>query len=171
MKKLDLTNVQEAGEFKQVKAGGYVLTITAAEDVAQKEYLKIELDIAEGENAFHFTDLYADKGFWGLSDVRSYKEKALPFFKGFITAVERSNDKYIFNSDEETLRGKLVGAVLREEEYIKGNGTVGVRLKVDKYCSAERIREGEFTIPEKVCVAKPADPFAGLNSTDEDAPF
>ena len=40
MKKIDLTNVQEAGEFNRPGAGAYICTIVKVEDVSDKEYHK-----------------------------------------------------------------------------------------------------------------------------------
>ena len=85
MKNVNLQNVEEAKDFERLPAGGYVCGITAVEDVADKEYLKIEFDIAEGDFKNYYRDLYQSKAFWGGNFVKSYKDKALPFFKGFIT--------------------------------------------------------------------------------------
>ena len=49
MKSIDLTNVQEAGEFTRPAAGPYICGIVKVEDVADKEYLKVTYDIIEGE--------------------------------------------------------------------------------------------------------------------------
>ena len=90
---------------------------------------------------------------WNAVTYRSYKEKALPMLKRFCSAVTKSNPGYIFdagaqNSDEKTLKGKLIGLVLYEEEYIKNNGAVGTRLKVDYETEVEKIRKGDFKVKE-----------------------
>ena len=115
MKILNLDNVNAAEEFDRLIPGGYVCGITAVEDVPEKEYLRIEYDIAEGKLKNYYRTLYNNKGFWGGSTIKSYKEKALPFFKGFITAVEQSNAGYKWDNDENKLIRKLVGFVLAEE--------------------------------------------------------
>ena len=51
MKHIDMTNVQEAGEFDRLPAGAYACVIRNAEDFSQKEYLKITYDIAAGKYA------------------------------------------------------------------------------------------------------------------------
>lgn len=91
MKNLNLENVQEAKDFTPVPPDGYICRITSVEDVPDKEYLRVEFDIAEGDFKGNYQTLYENKGFWGGSFVRSYKEKALPFFKSFTTAIENSN--------------------------------------------------------------------------------
>lgn len=153
MKAINLAEVQEAGTGLGLKAGGYVCTITNVEDVPSKEYLYVEFDIAEGEFKNYYKKLQEAKNFWGGSFYKSYKEKALPMLKRFCSAVTKSNTGYIFdagaqNSDEKTLKGKLIGLVLFEEEYIKNNGEIGRRLKVDYECDVEKIRKGEFKVKE-----------------------
>lgn len=149
MKKIDLENVQEAADFKKVTPGGYICKITAVNDDPEKEYLKIEYDVADGEFKGHFQNLYISCGFWGGSFIKSYKEKALPFFKGFITAVESSNRGYKWNNDETSLVDKYVGLVLGEEEYTKKDGTVGERIYVHQIRSVEAIKKKDFSIPPK----------------------
>ena len=153
MKAINLSEVQEAGTGLGLKAGGYVCTITNVEDVPSKEYLYVEFDIAEGEFKNYYKKLQEAKNFWGGSFYKRYKEKALPMLKRFCSAVTKSNSGYIFdagaqNSDEKTLKGKLIGLVLFEEEYIKNNGEIGRRLKVDYECDIEKIRKGEFKVKE-----------------------
>lgn len=173
MKNIDLKNVEEATDFVSLAPGGYVCRITAVEDVAEKEYLKIEYDIAEGEFAGHWKKLYDSKNFWGGNFIKSYKEKALPFFKGFITAVENSNPNFIFDNDETKLKGKLIGLTLGEETYTKNDGTEGKRLYVGKPRSAEQIRKGDYSIPAPRGVVKKAQQdFIPLdNLSDDDVPF
>lgn len=153
MKAINLSEVQEAGTGLGLKAGGYVCKITNVEDISSKEYLFIEFDIAEGEHKDYYKHLQEAKNFWGGSMYRSYKEKALPMLKRFCSAVTKSNPGYIFdagaqNSDEKTLKGKLIGLVFYEEEYIKNNGDIGKRLKVDYETDVEKIRKGEFKVKE-----------------------
>lgn len=154
MKRLSgIKDVQEASEgFKRPEAGGYICKITYVEDIAEKEYLHIEYDFAEGEFKDYYKDLKEKKGFWLGRFYKSYKEKALPFFKAFCTAVTESNEKYIFDgddyADEKTLIGKKIGLVLGEEEFIKGDGSIGTRLYVANTFSVDRIRKGDFKVPE-----------------------
>ena len=142
--------IQEAGDFKNVVAGGYIAVIKSAVDYPNKEYLKIELDIAKGEFAGYYQELFDKKAFWGLSAIRSYSEKALPFFKGFATSVENSNRNFKFDFDETKLVGKQVGIILGEEYYIGNDGSNKKRLIVSRFVSAETISKGDFEIPEPV---------------------
>lgn len=178
MKKIDWNNVQEAEEFQRLPAGGYICGIVRVEDVPEKEYLRIEYDIADGE----FKNYYRQQAQrnpdwnWGGVLIRSYKEKALPFFKAFLTAVEKSNTGFKFNNDEKTLVRKLVGLVLAEEEYQKKNGDIGTRLYVAQVHSIDTIKNGEFKVPElKKFSGSSAQATNGLNEfqvvSDADLPF
>ncbi len=152
MKNLGLSAIDEAKEFSKLSAGGYICGITAVEDLENREYLKIEYDIAEGENKNYWRGLYEAKGFWGGSFIKSYKTKALPFFKGFITAVKGSNKGFKWEddgaNDEKTLVRKLVGLVLGEEEYTGNDGSTKTRLYVDSVHTIDKIKSGDFKVPE-----------------------
>ncbi len=177
MKTINLSEVQEAQEFEKVAVGGYVCGITAIEDVADKEYLKIELDIAEGTLKNYYRGLYESKGFWGLRTIKSYKGTALPFFKGFITAIENSNSGYKWNNDEKSLVRKLVGVVLSEEEYQANDRTVKTRLYVSDVRSVDKIRKGDFEIKplKKLAGATTPAPTSTIANfqeiADTDVPF
>lgn len=175
MKNLNLENVQEAKDFTPVPPDGYICRITSVEDVPDKEYLRVEFDIAEGDFKGNYQTLYENKGVWGGSFVRSYKEKGLPFFKSFTTAIENSNPGYKFDNDENKLRNKLVGLVLAEEEYVGNDNKVKTRLYVDQIRSIDKIRSGDFKIPEKKILAVNERPGAASTPidimSDEDLPF
>ena len=153
MKKIenfDAVKAIKGGEpMSRVPAGGYVCRIIHAIDNAEKQYLRIELDIAEGDYKGTYSDKYTKfGGNWGCVRIASYKERALPMFKGFVTAVEESNDRYKFDFDEKTLEGKLVGVLMGEEEYISTDGEVRTNTKPQFFRSVQAIRSGDFQIPE-----------------------
>lgn len=148
MKKHNWDNIEEAKEYEKPTPGGYICGITNVIDDEQKEYLKLEYDFAEGKFKNYWRDLYNAKGFWGGSFLRSYKEKALPYFKGFKTAVEQSNSGYKFDEDNlAALKRKLVGLVLGEEEYQANDGSIKTRLYVAQILSAAKIKSGNFKVP------------------------
>lgn len=163
MKNINWNDVQEATERRDLPVGGYVAGICKATDEPAKERLNIEWEVAEGEFKGYWREQTAsliERGklnpgewAWGGKTIKSYKEKALPFFKGFITAVEQSNPGYKFNNDEKTLRGKLVGVVLREEEYMGNDGNIKTKLVVDRFTSVDKIRSGDYEIRPKKTLA------------------
>lgn len=183
MKNINLDAVQEAQEFDRLGPGGYVCGIVRAEDVPEKEYLRIEFDVADGPFKNYFRSLRdrlaLDK--WPAAGTlyRSYKESALPFFKQFVTCVQVSNAGYTFKNDEATLSRKLIGVVMGEEEYEKSDGTVGVRLKASTVRSAKAIREGDFKVPALKKLERSTSPysvhdddrFVPVAADDEDLPF
>ncbi len=169
MRYIDLDKVQAANEFRRPAPGGYICGITAVKDVPEKEYLRIEFDIAEGEFKRYYTELNKARGFWGGVFVRSYSDAALPFFKSFITAVEKSNNGYKFDYEEQKLKGKYIGLVLGEEEYMSRTGEIKTRLYVHSTRSVQAIKNGEFkAVPKKLFV-----PDAGQTSENiqDDLPF
>lgn len=173
MKHTEWRTAEEVKEFKKLQPGGYICRIVAVEDVPDKEYLKIKYDIAYGDYMDYYKGLYDRFGNWGGVFIKSYKDKALPFFKGFLTAVEESNRNYVFNDDERTLVGKLVGLVLGEEEYLKQNGDVGKRFYVNAVRSMETIKNNDFVIPELKKYSGVVNSFVPMdnNDTDDDLPF
>lgn len=169
MKNINWDRVEEVQEFEKVPPGGYICGITAVKDEPEKEYLIIEYDIAEGKFKGYYKQLYDSKGFWGGSFLKSYKEKAQPFFKAFITALEKSNKDFKFNNDETKLKGKFIGLVLAEEEYKANNGEIKKRLYVAQIHSTEKIKNGEFTVPAlKRLNVKNTDIFDNFAQSDDE---
>ena len=155
MKNINWATVEEAKEFEKVAVGGYICKITAIEDVEAKEYLKISYDIAIGDFKDYYKNLNESKGFWGATFFKSYKDTALSFFKGFLTALQSSNQGFLADTfnDPNILVGKYVGLVLSEEEYIsKQDGTIKTRLYVSQVRSVDAIRTGDFAVADKKTV-------------------
>ena len=179
MKKQNWDAVQEASEFERPVPGAYIAKIVRVEDNEEKEYLKIEWDFAEGKFKGYYKDLFEARDFWGGSFIRSYKEKALPFFKAFKTCLEASNRGYFFDEERlDDMRGKLIGIVLGEEEYKKNDGSVGKRLYVAQVRTVKAIQDGDCKVPElkKLAPATNSVPSGGtgfteLNDDDGELPF
>ena len=157
MKNINLDNVKEmdgSNTFKRL-TGGYVCKIMKVTDIPERELLKIEYTVAEGDDKeFKYT--------WGYPEFsKSYKEGvAQSYFKGFITAVEESNPNYKFAFNEQSLLGKLVGLVIGQEEYINNNGDIKVHDNVKQTLSIRKIRENDYKVPElkKVPVPQQSEP-------------
>ena len=49
---------------------------------------------------------------------QGYEGKQLPFFKGMISCIEKSNEGYEWNWDEKTLKGKKIGVLFGREQYL-----------------------------------------------------
>ena len=141
------------GGFERLPAGGYVCKITDVEDVTAKDYLALTFDIAEGDRK----GFYSNE--WGLSHpyahrfILSYKESALGMFKGRLKAIDESNGtefvkEAVAGLKEQQLVGKLVGLVIGYEEYASDRGDTRTRSYVKAVISADRVRRGDFKIPE-----------------------
>jgi hypothetical protein len=166
----DWESVDEAGEYRKLAPGCYVAKIIKAWDLPHKEYNQFLYDIQEGDSAFYFSDeFYFDKD-WTHQFFRSYKQRALSFYKSFFRAVEKSNPGGQFSGDEHDARqfqGKLVGIVLQEEEYESNLGDVRVRLSVAKTIDAAEVRNGSAKpLPRKLLEGSSTQ---GAPSTDNSA--
>ena len=139
----------EDGEYKTLPAGGYVAQITSATDDPNKEYLKLEFEITEGEYEGFCAETYQRARFWPLRGVRSYSEKARAFFNGFISSVEQSNPGFTWTWDEKALLKKAVGIVVGEREYVSNSNEKRDGIEVAQIRSVQAIREGRFKVPEK----------------------
>ena len=177
----DFDKVQEnSGGFKRIPDGAYIVGVKKVEDVSDKEFLRLELDICKGEYKNWYQQQYdadnRETKYWPRDGVlvRSYKEKALPFFKGFITAVTKSNPKFEWKWNEQDLKNKVFGIVVGTEEYLKKNGGVGTRPYIDSVHSVEAIEKGDYTVPDvkkldpTKTTSKPAEPF--VNPFSDSAP-
>lgn len=119
------------GSVEKLPVGGYVITIKSVkyEDNSAKgraDNIIFAFDIAEGEYKGYYAKRFeADtnedkkwKGTYRLSvptdDGSQNDGYAKSRFKGFMTSVEESNPGYKWNWDEQTLKGKLVGAAVGE---------------------------------------------------------
>lgn len=160
MRKIDnFENVQEATSFKRLPVDAYVCKIMNVDDVpmdaktGKGDYLKVSFDIAEGEYKGYFKKQYdadtrADKK-WPNSGsfIRSYKDSALPMFKGFTNALEKSNKGYTWDYDEKKLKGKTIVLVIGDEEYLNQKGEKRTRNYVSAVRSLEAYKAGDFTLP------------------------
>ena len=168
------------GDFKRLPAGGYIAKITSVEDKDDKEYLSITFDIAEGEFKAFYSDAWGKEHPYAHSFVRSYKDKALGMFKGFLKSVDESNNtKFEERAEkgfpENELVGKVIGLLIGYEEYKTNRGDIGERTRVAGTRSVETIRSGNYKVPElkKLEDSMPSSgPVKGFEQVNEaDLPF
>ena len=180
MKNVNWNDVQD--DIRRPVPGGYAAKITEVIDNEDKEYLLIRWEFADGEFKGCNQETFDAFGFWPIAFVKSYKQKALRFFKGFKTAVEESNRNYTFDCmNPSGLVGKFMGVVLGEEEYLDKEGKVKTRLYVDQVRSGKAIREGDYEVPElkklpagaaaPVSATPPMSNYALLTDDDAELPF
>lgn len=174
------TDAKASGDNNRLPAGGYIAVITGVEDFPlnpntnKGDYLRIEFDICEGEYESYFAKMHESLGWDNGNFIRSYKEKALGMFKGFIEAINKSNNSDLDPAaglDEKKLVGMQFGVVMGEEEYKKNDGSIGVKLVVKSTKDVASIRDGKFTVPsiKKLDGASTVEGFGPVN--DDDIPF
>lgn len=147
------------GESVQLPKGKYVCKVVqVATQKTQNgnEQFVILYDIAEGEHKDFFKKLFdADKAQNG-SDAKwrgvfkqNMEGKGLSWFKGVITAIERSNN-FTFQWDKEgnerTLKDKKFGGLFRRRQYEKEDGSRPIITELFRVRSVAGLAESE--IPE-----------------------
>ena len=174
---------QEPGYFSNPAPGGYPAVILRVEDREDRQYLEIQWDFPSGPYQGANQETFSRAGFWPITLRRSYKDKALGFFKSFLTALEESNPGYRFDGRNiNGLVGKRMGVVLGEEEYQKRNGEIGERLYVYQVRSLAAIQSGDFKVPELKKLKSPSGapaarpggvsvPYEPYEYTNDDVPF
>lgn len=163
-----------------LEVGIYPVQIKKVTDISDKEYLQIEFEIVKGKYVGYFGKLKESLELesWPNQGIyrASYKETATKFFKAFITAVQKSNQGYVWNWNEQSLVGKYFIAVFGQEEYEDANGDVKVSTKIREPRSIEAWKKGEIKVPEYKKLKRKetpvVDPFANIvNISEEDLPF
>ena len=180
MRKINLDDVTEAGEFRRPGAGPYICKITAIENVPLDErtgkgdYLRIWYDIDDGEFKGYYTEMRENHPDWDWVGryIRSYKPSALSMFKRFCSAVSKSNGGYVFdagevNAEEQTLVGKRIGLVFQEEEYPSNMGDIRTKLTVYREFPVDKLADQKT--PEKKLIPKDTPTVNNASSLFVDA--
>ena len=159
----DSIQIYEGGA--SIEPGGYELQIIGAkvEKFDSCEILKVAFDIINNEQyaGFYSTRFKAakvtnkDAKWSGIFDVFIPKDDGSEkdgytktAFKRFITSVERSNEGYVWDWNELSLKGKMFGGVFGREEFKTKDGDYKFATKCRFSRSIESIRSGNFTIPD-----------------------
>ena len=179
----DNAPVYGTGEFESITPGGHICRIRAAKEENNNGNRQLVI-------AFDLDDQDAQGGFYQRQygqrvqgDVNAkwpggYRQgidgKSLPFFKGLITAIERSNPGYTWNWDETSLKGKLFGGVFGREEYMGTDGKPRWSCKVRAVRSVEGVED--VPAPEEKPLPASAQPaqnsFGGFGvGASRDCPF
>lgn len=145
---------EEVAQYDEPAAGGYICKIVYAELKEDKQYVLLNLDIADGKYAGYYQRLDDRAGFWGLKYYASYKETVLSKFIKLCASFETCNPGFAFDpfrkggADIDTLKGKTLGVVIGYEEYEKNDGSIGTRARVSNITEVKKIKAGKFKIPE-----------------------
>lgn len=168
-------------------AGGYVAKIESAkvESYSWGSVLVMAIDIAEGEYAGHFRKAFEEntdpnrkwKGAFRLTipnETSQYAASEKRAFNNFIYSLENSNNGYTFDWDERKFKGKFLGVLYRNKEFMSDDGKVIKTTECGGCTDIQSIREGEYT-PLKDKLLKNAEAPAPVQASneliDDDLPF
>ena len=176
----------------KLPAGGYVCEIKGArvETVGQNAARKfvLAIDICEGDHAGFFDKAWkaakaqdANAKWRGTYEVflLNREGQTNPFFKGMITCIDKSNAPFqtVVNGqiDEAKLKGKKIGLLFREEEYMK-DGDIRTAVKAFAARTVEDIRKGVETPQKKTLQGsqqqRAQNPAQGFTQVDDyELPF
>lgn len=160
-------------DFKPLPIGAYECIIKDARinknEENGKETLKISVDIAKGDYKDYFQDRFnkntnEDKK-WDNNACKylAFQGDNTAYFKGFITCVENSNPGYKWDWNESALAGKKVCGVFQYEEYEKQDGSKGIKVRLNKFRSLDKINEIEVSDSIKLLNGK----FVGYDDYTE----
>lgn len=169
------------GEFASLPAGLYVCVVkqvSQTESQKGRPQIAILYDIAEGENKGFYQTQYeaAKKSGTDAKWKGVYKQimdgSSLPFFKGLMTSIEKSNPGFVFpwgqGGNEKTLAGKKFGAVMGREEFFANDGEKRMATKIVQIRSLDGLKDAK--VPEDKLLDASAAPASDtkFGPTDKD---
>ena len=169
---------REFGEYTPLELGGHKLTIMKVEECTTSlgnQYIKVSFDTAKDDTQPNYysnqyrQDTRENKKWSGVTTVFPTDKdgKTSRPFKTFCTSVEKSNAGFkIVWGDKfcDSLKGKAIGGVFGEEEYINTFGEVKTAHKLFWFRSIDGITEAE--VPNKRTLAADDEEPAETGSND-----
>lgn len=150
----DQTEAKEFGEIERLELGGHELVILDAREykseISGNVSLKVSVDIGGKDKQKGFFQKQYDNNKlserkWPTGGVKymSLKDEQLGFLKGFITALEKSNSNFKFNTKGtwEQLKGLKIAGQFGLEEYEKQDGDIGTATKLVQFRSLDKLNE------------------------------
>lgn len=147
------TEAKEFGEFEALELGGHEIVIMDAREytgMTGNVSLKVSVDIAGNDKQKgYFKKQYdentsADKK-WSNGAVKylSLKNEQIAYLKGFITALEKSNNNFKFNTKGtwEQLKGLKLAGQFGLEEYTDNEGNTKTATKLVQFRSLDKLNE------------------------------
>ena len=169
----DEIEAKEFGTYEQLELGGHVCQIVKAETIKTstgKEALKLYLDIADGtQKGFYKRQWDRDtrqQRKWGCTFIQLTEGNSQPYFKGLITAIEKSNPQYKWNWNENSLKNLLIGGVFGREQYRKNDGNLAWFTKCVNLRSIESILAG-VEVPADKYLDDSAEVFKPVTDNDD----
>ena len=150
----ETTEAKEFGEIERLELGGHELVILDAREykseISGNVSLKVSVDIGGKDKQKGFFQKQYDNNTlserkWPTGGVKymSLKDEQLGFLKGFITALEKSNPNFKFNTKGtwEQLKGLKIAGQFGLEEYEKQDGVIGTATKLVQFRSLDKLNE------------------------------
>ena len=152
---------QVLGEFTPIELGGHKLVIMQVEEITASngnQYLKVSFDTAKDDvQPSYFSNAYKqdsrdNKKWSGVTTVFPTDKfgKTSRAFKTFCTAIEKSNTGFKMVWGDQfcaSLKGKRIGGVFGEEDYLNSMNEVKTARKLFWFRSIDTVMEAE--IPAK----------------------
>ena len=148
--------------FMRPEPGGYVMRVNEVEEKTSSKgnpMIVFSLDISEGKckNAF---EKYPLKYYQVCTGEQTGR------LKGLLQMFKECNPANALNGlvsasgqlNAQALKGKIIGANLREEEYISKDGEIKTALKADHFCTVADVRAGKIQVLSR----KPLAPKNGV---------
>lgn len=183
---------QVLGEFTPIELGGHKLVIMQVEEVTARngnQFIKVSFDTAKDDiQPSYFANAYkqdtrSNKKWSGITTVFPTDKdgKTSRAFKTFCTAVEKSNagfkmvwgDKFC-----DALKGKAIGGVFGEEEYVGNDGTIKTARKLFWFRSTDKVMDAEVPAKRELDddvrerIEEKSDGFMNIpDGIDEELPF
>lgn len=144
--------------------GGYIIKIMDCEEVDGEKngrkysYLSFYFDVIEGEYKNHFKTIYDSaptetrkwRGVYNYflpEEGSQYYEDNLNRFKTTIANFEESNNGFHWDWDEKKLKGKKIGIIYREKEFMTDEGEKKITTEACGFRSVESIKTGKYKVP------------------------
>lgn len=132
----------------KIQKGAYPCQILKVEDLPKISCLKIYFDIVRGE----YAHIFARKANNNLDEwdfkgtvLVSYENQAQ--FQAFITSIMKSNNNFVWDWNEQSLKSKYAVIVFGEVEFKGVDGTIGIAIKPRFFRSIEALQKGEIELP------------------------
>lgn len=177
--------VKEFSDRPKLPLGAYVCKVkkAAVQGNEYGEQLCILFDIFEGDWKHFYADEYEantqeNKKWKGVlrqwlprydgSDKDEWTKSSL---KGMVTAFEKSNPGYVFNWDESSLAGKMIGILFRNEEW-EYEGKTGWAVRPYRAITVDSARSGDYRLPKDKPLKKEDGGFSPMaNAYDNVSSF
>lgn len=151
LKDWEETEAKEFGEYETLELGGHEVVIKSAElykGQTGNTSLKVEVDITGNDKQAGFyqrqfdDNTSADKR-WpsGATRYMSLKKESLAYTKGFITALEKSNNNFKFDTSKgwDQLKDLKCAGVFGLEQYLNNEGQTKTATKLTQFRTLDKL--------------------------------